>query len=680
MPSATQATQATQAAQRTVTQESRHDAKSIPSSAEENLDPSGQAPPNLVTSVNVPDPHIEQDAPAPLSVGNPEETMATVEPMPEPMDANIPAEVPSPMGQGDQLPTRQITLLPRNAIHGGELWVADTTEKSNAILVLCINDGENGESVARDEKWQKFAKENHLQLAVVAFQSTESASKDGATYLRSGEGSGDMLRAGLYEAFGVDLPLIVCGSGGGGAFAKSFAEWQPDRVLLWAAYTDRWSESLSTGKAAPGLIVCDHEEEQRGQPARKLFARARGMGRLWSWIKLSGPWQARQQQFDTFFIQYAEAFLGQQNHSNHAWVNIDTHRFMSAAECIAEPTEAAWLPSEDLQAPWRALMRETGKLGRAKIVQKTIPTRNPSQPTLQLSLRIPASVGDGKEVSGVIAFCTWENNQNDILGKLTSETNDKPVDLPGGAMVRAIIEFAEVHNLAVLTWGTVEAWDNRLSTEELDRKRQKEFDHGFDMLASAWERGVKELARETGIPKTNYLLYGISRGAQWAHRLALRKPDYFLAVHIHIPSTFDKPTGDGKKPLWLVTTGELDYGYQRAQRFYSECQLLGYPIIFKGIVGIGHAGSSLADDLGWRFFEYALSVRELRDQFERKKKDPFARFGKATPGPWLEAFRMPEFFGDMVNQGCFPVQEAHLIPQTFRVPLPTKILADAWNR
>lgn len=234
--------------------------------------------------------------------------------------------------------------------------------------------------------------------------------------------------------------------------------------------------------------------------------------------------------------------------------------------------------------------------------------------------------------------------------------------------------------MAVLTWGTAEAWDNHVNTEELEREKQREFDRNFDLLANAWERGVKELSHEAGdIPADNILLYGMSRGAQWAHRLALRKPDYFLAVHVHIPSTFDKPTPEANRPLWLVTTGELEYGYERAQSFYRECESLGYPIIFKAIVGIGHQGSSIADTLGLKFFDYALSVKALREEYEKQHKSALSRLVKQNAGPWLKPFREPEYFGDFVNQECFPVAQADMVPKAFRVPLPNKTLADAWN-
>jgi hypothetical protein len=161
--------------------------------------------------------------------------------------------------------------------------------------------------------------------------------------------------------------------------------------------------------------------------------------------------------------------------------------------------------------------------------------------------------------------------------------------------------------------------------------------------------------KEYGIPSNGYLLWGISGSAQYACRLALRKPEYFLAIHAHIPSSFDKPTPDGRRILWCLTTGELEAGHKRSLRFYQQCRALGYPIIYKAIVGLGHAGSPIADNIGREFFEYALSVRDQRIAFDSSLNNPLSQFqlAQADDGmvkPWLSSFCNPPYVGDAVNQ------------------------------
>ena len=311
------------------------------------------------------------------------------------------------------------------------------------------------------------------------------------------------------------------------------------------------------------------------------------------------------------------------------------------------------------------------------IVQREEPTRSESQPYLHLYLRLPPGAADGRNVSGVLAYCTWQHADAAIISSLN-------VDFRSGSgdYVSNLLRFAEQHNMAVLTWATENAWDNNRNTDDMDRMTQEAFDRNFGLLADAWARGVEGLARDTGIPQKDFLLYGISRGAQWAHRLALRKPEYFLAVHVHIPSTFDKPTPQANKVLWLLTTGEQEYGYEGAQQFYRECRDLGYPIIFKAIIGLGHADSPIEQVLGKQFFEYALSVKAAREASDAAEKDPLlaSKQAAATPGPWLDSFRTPAYYGDFLNQECYPAQQVDLIPLALRVPLPTKTLADLWNK
>jgi hypothetical protein len=125
--------------------------------------------------------------------------------------------------------------------------------------------------------------------------------------------------------------------------------------------------------------------------------------------------------------------------------------------------------------------------GSSHILRRSVATRNPKQPTIDLYLRLPRQEVK-KPISGVLAFCTWEKDQAGILSKLDIQASDKPVDLPGPAeLVRSVIRYAEEHNMAVLTWGTVDAWSTQLSTEELEKETQKQFDRSFDLLANAWQ-------------------------------------------------------------------------------------------------------------------------------------------------------------------------------------------------
>lgn len=303
------------------------------------------------------------------------------------------------------------------------------------------------------------------------------------------------------------------------------------------------------------------------------------------------------------------------------------------------------------------------------VVEHVVEPESGLQSKITLFLRPPEGVSQGGDVAGVLGLCALADNVEGVRRQLQG--------IEAGKEVQGLIGFAQRKKLAILAWGARTVWDRGASYDELSREDRKRWDKEFDEVAQSWERGVKFLCRKYGLPERDFLLWGSCGGGQWAHRLAMRKPEYFLAVHMHIPSSYDAPTPGGQRLLWLLTTGELDGGYERSLRFYAACREAGYPIIFKPLIGVGHQGSPIADELGRRFFDYALAVRDRR-------------LGEAPKGPLdnlrqsddvsVADFREAPFFGDFLNQACYPAAERHRIPEGLEVPLPTKILADAWAK
>jgi hypothetical protein len=310
------------------------------------------------------------------------------------------------------------------------------------------------------------------------------------------------------------------------------------------------------------------------------------------------------------------------------------------------------------------------------LIEHVVQTRNPSQPQITLFLRSPLEMKDATQAKGVLCLSLLANDLGGVRRKLQG--------FQEGDDVRGILKFADEHKLIIICWGSRSLWNPEENWDDLSPAEAKKEDAGFDQVADAWEKGVQYFVDEYKIPKDGYLLSGQSGAAQYACRLALRKPAYFLAVHVHIPSSFDKPTPEGNKVLWCLTTGELEAGHARSLRFYAQCQELGYPIIYKAIVGLGHLSSHIADDLEAKFFEYALSVRDQREAYEEASTNPLDQFQMSQASgqaqPWLESFRKPMYVGDIVNQEMFPSDQGDMVPVGFRTPLPTKDIADAWNQ
>ena len=301
----------------------------------------------------------------------------------------------------------------------------------------------------------------------------------------------------------------------------------------------------------------------------------------------------------------------------------------------------------------------------------------PRHPQLTLFLRMPKGVSSSAEIQGVMVICILWN----AIGNVRAEMQ-KP-EMSGD--YKGLFSYANAHKLAIIAWGGAGfGWDARKNYNEMDKNAFQGMEANLDEVADTWEKGILELSETYGIPKKDFLLWGVCASAQWAHRLCLRKPDYFLATYLLIPSSFDKPTPEASKVLWCLCTGERFGGYVNALKWYDECQYMGYPMMFKAYEGMGHeVHNRQALNMAFKFFDFALTQKDLRDQYDKNMSDALShRQMEASgqlQGPWPEIFKHPPYYGDIVNQELYPADQVEMIPTGFRTPLPTKELADYWN-
>jgi len=321
----------------------------------------------------------------------------------------------------------------------------------------------------------------------------------------------------------------------------------------------------------------------------------------------------------------------------------------------------------------RSAKRVARKPDMDPLIEHVVRTQNPKMPQMTLFLRPPKGISNASEVEGVMAICVLANGLEDMKRELRKE--EMSGDYAG------LFSFANKHKLAILAWGSRGLWDAGRNYDELSREKAKEIDDSFDIVANAWARGVRELGDKYGIPQKSFLLWGNCGSAQFAARLCLRKPEYFLAVHVHMPGSYDKPTPEGAKVMWCLTIGELEGGYERSKRWVKTVREMGYPIVYKAIPGLGHAGHPDAAALGFEFFKFALLQKAKREELDEQlaKRVILARAGSAQE-PWLEEFRNPAFYGDFVNQELFPANQVEMIPIGFRITLPTKEISAIWSR
>jgi len=259
-----------------------------------------------------------------------------------------------------------------------------------------------------------------------------------------------------------------------------------------------------------------------------------------------------------------------------------------------------------------------------------VPTGVEAQPTLKMFLRLPdglppdrealdlrarieTSEDDREPPAGVLVYLTWKTEPASLVQIATSERSD-------------LVAWAREHRLAIVVFDVHKHWRTHWSYDRLDRSELRKQDNDFDLLTKAFRRGMDEFTRRHQLPEDGYLLYGISGGAHWGHRLAMRLPERFLAAHVHVANSYDKPERRANEVIWLVTTGDMDSGAAAARRFYDDAYALGYPIVFKMGRALGHSDRSDIRELGLRFFDHVLALE--------------SEYGaRQAPGPWAGSTR-----------------------------------------
>lgn len=286
------------------------------------------------------------------------------------------------------------------------------------------------------------------------------------------------------------------------------------------------------------------------------------------------------------------------------------------------------------------------ELKSLRLAEKVVFTGLPEYPKLTLFLKTPATVDAPREAKGVLALCLTAGSVDGVKRRLLlDEAHDD---------VYHLLRYAERRRLLVVCWGSHKVWDGARDWDQLDSAVAAQQARVFDRVSSAWVRGVKELGAEQGFDPRDMLLWGYSASAQYAKRLALRRPELFRAVYLHIPSSFDRPTPAGKSALWCLSTGERDYGYAGSAKFFGKCRELGYPMVYKVIPNLGHNDAAGCHRLARQFFDSVLS------------------------GKGVSEFSTPRYYGDWLNQTVVSADSAKWVPEALRVPLPDERWAAVW--
>lgn len=264
-----------------------------------------------------------------------------------------------------------------------------------------------------------------------------------------------------------------------------------------------------------------------------------------------------------------------------------------------------------------------------------------------------------KSVRGVLAFSCVGSAEDEPLKNLDINYH-----------YRSTLEYADRNNLAVIAWRNFRGYAVAKDVSDYSKEELKKYNDAFELRTRYWEKAYKRLILKFNLPDRDTIMYGISGGAQIAHRLAIRYPEYFSGVFMHISSSYDLPTNRVSRILWFVSTGELDAGYKSAEIFYKNLLDVGACAIFKAIENLAHDSTPQVDKLRLLFYDYLLTfIPDLSNP--EWQKPPIDKF---------YLMKYPIYIGDYLNQIAYPSAEAtKYIEHSKMVALPTKPLAEAWG-
>ncbi len=142
------------------------------------------------------------------------------------------------------------------------------------------------------------------------------------------------------------------------------------------------------------------------------------------------------------------------------------------------------LPSPDVATSWAAL--ETKMLPRPTIVEQSVDPESTGTVPLQFYLRLPLGETDGSQVSGVLAYCTWEQDKVSLEQDLMVDTNR--IGKQSESTSVEMVKYATEHNLALLTWSTPGNWNPQTGNEGLSDSERSREDRLFDDYSRAWDQ------------------------------------------------------------------------------------------------------------------------------------------------------------------------------------------------
>jgi hypothetical protein len=255
---------------------------------------------------------------------------------------NAPAQVTKPT---------KFSFTPPAHVTRSDLYSVHTTDAPRAVLVLCPGTNGNGGDWIRQPEWQSFARENRLGLVGLSFESDPADPGHGYHYVR--DGSGQLLLDGIRKIYGKDLPLLLFGFSRGAVFACRFADWQPQRLLVWCGYSPGEGDEQSIHQnAPPGLIACGEDDSNYGRDLF-YFKNGRALGKSWLWLSLAHTGHNRSAIMEDFARRYFVSALALKKEA--VWIDVDEKIEITPQQAKEEPALTGFIPDRGLLGAWDAI-------------------------------------------------------------------------------------------------------------------------------------------------------------------------------------------------------------------------------------------------------------------------------------------------------------------------------------
>jgi len=233
----------------------------------------------------------------------------------------------------------------------------------NPVAALVLAPGANGDggALVTDAGWRRFAEERRLMLVGLSFASEMDAIHDGTGYYYAAKGSGKLLLDALDRLTLKPLPVLLYGFSGGAHFTVRFAEWKPERVAAWCAYSiGSGDDPLPSPTMPTGMVACGEEDGLLGF-SLFYFKQGRAIGRPWLWVGIPKNAHAPDRRVVFFAREYFAALLeGAQvpDEGRGGWVDVEHKAVAGEDLSLYHPTSIGWLPDMRLFPKWAALMGE----------------------------------------------------------------------------------------------------------------------------------------------------------------------------------------------------------------------------------------------------------------------------------------------------------------------------------